>query len=41
MRQASDYRDMLIVTKEQAIDSVNSAVEFVNAIEEKLLQDNR
>jgi len=36
MRQAGDYRDMLVVTEEQAADAVNSAIKFVNAIEEKL-----
>lgn len=39
MRQAGDYRDMLIVTEEQAADAVRSAIKFLTAIEEKLLQD--
>ena len=39
MRQAGDYRDLLIATKEQAIDAVNSADQFLRAIEEKLSQD--
>jgi uncharacterized protein (UPF0332 family) len=41
MRQAGDYRDLLVVTKEQAVDAINSAVTFVSAIEEKLSQDSR
>lgn len=40
MRQAGDYRDMLVVTEEQATDAVISAIKFVNAIEEKLSQEN-
>jgi len=36
MRQAGDYRDMLSVTEEQAIDAINSAIKFLDAIEEKL-----
>jgi uncharacterized protein (UPF0332 family) len=36
MRQAGDYRDMLIVTEEQAIDSIEAAEKFITAIEEKL-----
>ena len=40
MRQAGDYRDLLVVTEEQAIDAVNSAHQFLSAIEEKLSQDN-
>jgi uncharacterized protein (UPF0332 family) len=40
MRQAGDYRDLLVVTDEQAIDAVNSAEKFVNAIEEKLSQSD-
>ncbi len=39
VRQAGDYRDLLVVTDEQAIDAVSSAEEFVNAIEEKLSQN--
>ncbi len=38
MRQAGDYRDMLIVTEEQAVDAVNAAVKFVDSIEDKLSQ---
>jgi uncharacterized protein (UPF0332 family) len=41
MRQAGDYRDMLVVTEDQAIDAVNSATQFVKAIEEKLSQENK
>ena len=36
MRQSGDYRDMLVVTEEQAVDAVNAAVKFITAIEEKL-----
>ncbi len=36
MRQLGDYRDMLVVTEEQAVDAINAAVKFVIAIEEKL-----
>ena len=36
MRQAGDYRDMLVVTLEQAQDAVNAAIKFVSAIEEKI-----
>jgi len=39
MRQAGDYRDMLIVTEEQAADVINAAIRFLSAIEEKLSQD--
>ena len=39
MRQVGDYRDLMIVTKEQAIDVFNSAIQFMKAVEEKLLQD--
>jgi uncharacterized protein (UPF0332 family) len=39
MRQAGDYRDMLIVTEEQAVDSINSAEKFIAAIEEKLSKE--
>jgi uncharacterized protein (UPF0332 family) len=41
MRQAGDYRDMLVVTKEQAMDAVNAAIKFVTAIEEKLSPDSK
>jgi len=40
MRQSGDYRDMLVVTEEQAVDAVNSAGKFVTAIEEKLSEKN-
>jgi uncharacterized protein (UPF0332 family) len=40
MRQAGDYRDMLVVTNEQAIEAINLAVKFVNAIEDKLSRDD-
>lgn len=36
MRQAGDYRDMLVITEQQAIDAVNAAQKFVAAVEEKL-----
>jgi uncharacterized protein (UPF0332 family) len=41
MRQSGDYRDMLVVTEEQAVDAVNAAVKFVTAIEEKLSEKNK
>ena len=36
MRQSGDYRDMLVVTEQQAVDAVNAADRFISAIEEKL-----
>ncbi len=39
MRQVGDYRDLMIITKEQAIDVFDSAIQFMKAVEEKLLQD--
>ena len=36
MRQSGDYRDMLVVTEQQAVDAVNAAERFISAIEEKL-----
>ena len=39
MRQVGDYRDLMIVTKEQAVDVFNSAILFMKTIEEKLSQD--
>jgi len=36
MRQAGDYRDMLIVTEEQAADAVEAATKFLSAVEEKI-----
>ena len=38
MRQAVDYQKSKVITDEQAIDVLNSAEEFVKAVEEKLLQ---
>lgn len=38
MRQAGDYQKSKVITEEQAIEVLNSAEEFVKAIEEKLLQ---
>ena len=38
MRQVGDYRDLLIVTKEQAMDVFDSAIKFMRAIEDKLLE---
>jgi uncharacterized protein (UPF0332 family) len=38
MRQAGDYQKSRVITEEQAVDVLNSAEEFVQAIEEKLLQ---
>jgi uncharacterized protein (UPF0332 family) len=38
MRQVGDYRDLLVVTKEQAMDVFESAIKFMQAIEEKLLE---
>ena len=38
MRQAGDYQKSRVITEEQAVDILNSAREFVKAIEEKLLQ---
>jgi len=37
MRQAGDYQKSKVITEEQAIEVLNSAEEFVKAIEEKLL----
>jgi uncharacterized protein (UPF0332 family) len=41
MRQSGDYRDMLVVTEQQAVDAVNAAVNFLSAVEEKLLEANK
>jgi len=38
MRQAGDYQKSRVITEEQAAEVLNSAEEFVEAIEEKLLQ---
>ena len=38
MRQVGDYRDLMIVTKEQAVDVFDSAIQFMKTIEEKLSQ---
>ena len=38
MRQAGDYQKSRVITEEQALDVLNSAVDFVKAIEAKLLQ---
>ena len=38
MRQAGDYQKSKVITEEQAIDVLNSAEQFVKAIEEKLSQ---
>lgn len=38
LRQAGDYRDLLIITKEQAVEVLNTAAQFIKAIEEKLNQ---
>jgi uncharacterized protein (UPF0332 family) len=38
MRQAGDYQKSKVITEEQAIDVLTSAEEFVEAIEQKLLQ---
>jgi uncharacterized protein (UPF0332 family) len=38
MRQAGDYQKSKVITEEQAIEVLNSAEEFVKAIEEKLSQ---
>ena len=40
MRQVGDYRDLMIITKEQAVDIFNSAIQFTNTIEGKLAQDD-
>lgn len=40
LRQVGDYRDLLVISTEQAEDVLNTAVEFTNAIEEKLAQIN-
>jgi uncharacterized protein (UPF0332 family) len=39
MRQVGDHRDLMIVTKEHAVDVFNSAIQFMKTIEEKLSQD--
>ncbi|MEK6751892.1 MAG: HEPN domain-containing protein [Chloroflexota bacterium] len=39
MRQVGDYRDLMVVTKEQAMDVFNSAIQFMDTIEEKLSKD--
>ena len=39
LRQVGDYRDLLVVSEEQAKDVLNIAIEFTKAIEEKLAQD--
>ena len=36
MRLTGDYREMLKINKEQAAEILDSAIEFVNSIEEKL-----
>ncbi|MCI0607562.1 MAG: HEPN domain-containing protein [Anaerolineae bacterium] len=36
-RQAGDYEDEVILTQEQALQILESAVQFINSIEEKLL----
>jgi hypothetical protein len=41
MRQSGDYRDMLVVTEQQAVDAVNAAVKFVTTIEEKLSEEKK
>ena len=38
MRQSGDYRDMLVVTEEQAVNAVHAAERFMSAIEEKLAE---
>ena len=38
MRQAGDYQKSKVITEEQAIEVLNSAEQFVEAIEEKLSQ---
>jgi len=38
MRQAGDYQKSKVITEEQAIDVLDSAEEFVKAIEKKLMQ---
>lgn len=38
LRQVGDYRDLLVITKEQAEDVIKTASEFTKTIEEKLLQ---
>jgi uncharacterized protein (UPF0332 family) len=40
MRQAGDYQKSKVITEEQAVEVLNSAEEFVNAIEEKLSQSD-
>ena len=39
MRQAGDYQKSKVITAEQAADVLTSAEEFVQAIEQKLLQE--
>ena len=38
MRQAGDYQKSKVISEEQATDVLNSAEEFVKAIENKLLE---
>jgi uncharacterized protein (UPF0332 family) len=38
MRQAGDYQKSKVITQDQAIEVLNSAEEFVQAIEKKLLR---
>jgi len=39
MRQAGDYQKSRVITDEQAVDVLTSAEEFVEAIEQQLLQE--
>jgi|GEM_PF-6578918 len=39
MRQAGDYRDMLMITEGQAADAINAAENFISAIYEKLAEE--
>ena len=39
MRQAGDYQKSRVISEEQAVDILNSAEDFVKAIEAKLLQN--
>ncbi|MBI3162254.1 MAG: HEPN domain-containing protein [Chloroflexi bacterium] len=41
MRQAGDYRDMLVTTEEQAADAIHSANKFLKAIEAKLSEHEK
>ena len=36
LRQVGDYRDLLIISKEQAKEVLHSAIEFTKALEEKI-----